>query len=56
MLQNVNHNHSNIHQHVTNETFQEQGETMNVDTPTPLNLSLDEAEKQRTTKHPRMSE
>ena len=24
-LQNVNHNHANIHQHVTNETFQEQG-------------------------------
>ena len=48
------HNHSNIHQHVTNETFQDQGEAMNVDTPTPLGLSLAEAEKQRTTKHPRM--
>ena len=28
---------------------------MNVDTPTPLGLSLAEAEKQRTTKRPRMS-
>ena len=28
---------------------------MNVDTPTPLGLSLDEAEMQRTTKRPRMS-
>ena len=47
--------HSNIHQHVTNETFQEQGEMMNVDTPTPLGLSLvDSAEKQRITKCPRM--
>ena len=47
MLQKVNHNHSNIHQHVTNETFQDQGEAMNVDTPTPLGLSLVEAKKQR---------
>ena len=54
-LQNVNHNHSNIHQHETNETFQEQGETMNVDTPTSLGLFLVEAKKQRTTKRPRMS-
>ena len=43
-----------IHQHVTNIHFQEQGETMNVDTPT-LDLSLDETEMQRTTKRPRMS-
>ena len=43
-LQSVNHNHLNIHQHVTNIKFQEQGETMNVDTPTPLGFSLDEAE------------
>ena len=28
---------------------------MNVDTPTPLGLSLDEVEMQRTTKRPRMS-
>ena len=28
---------------------------MNVDTPTPLGLSLNEAEMQRTTKRPRMS-
>ena len=42
------------HQHVTNTFFQEQGETMNVDTPTPLSLSLDEVEMQRTTKRPRM--
>ena len=49
------HNHSNIHQHVTNETFQDQGEAMNVDTPTPLGLSLAEAEKQRTNKRPWMS-
>ena len=27
-LQNVNNNLSNIHQHVTNETFQGQGETV----------------------------
>ena len=49
-LQSGNHNHLNIHQHVTNINFQEQGDMMNVDTPTPLNLSLDEAETQRTTK------
>ena len=54
-LQSVNHNHLNIHQHVTNIIFQEQGDMMNVDTPTPLGLSLDEAEMQRTTKRPRMS-
>ena len=54
-IQSVNHNHFNIHQHVTNIIFQEQGETMNVDTPTPLGLSLDEAEMQRITKRPRMS-
>ena len=36
--------------------FQEQGEMMKVDIPTPLGgLSLDEAEMQRTTKRPRMS-
>ena len=34
--------------------FQEQGETMNVDTVMPLGLSLEEAEMQRTTKRPRM--
>ena len=44
-----------IHQHVTNINFQEQGNMMNVDTPTPLGLSLDESEMQRTTKCPRMS-
>ena len=54
-LQSFNHNHFNIHQHVTNRIFQEQGEKMNVDTPTPLSLSLDETEMQRTTKRPRMS-
>ena len=27
---------------------------MNVDTPTPLGLSIAKAEKQRTTKHPQM--
>ena len=40
-LQSVNHNHLNIHQHVTNINFQEQGVMMNKDTPTPLGLSLD---------------
>ena len=54
-LEIINHNHANIHHHVANETFQEQRETMNVDTPIPLSLSLAEAEKQRTTKHPQMS-
>ena len=29
-------------QHVTNEVFQGQGETTNVDTPAPLGLFLDE--------------
>ena len=47
-LQSVDRNHLNIHQHVTNIIFQEQGEIVNVDTPTPLSLSLDEAEMQRT--------
>ena len=54
-VQSVNHNHLAIHQHVTNIIFQEQGEMMNVDTPTPLCLSLDKAGMQRTTKHPQMS-
>ena len=53
-LQNVNHSLSNIHQHVTNEIFQGQGETMNVDTPAPLGLSVAKAENQRTTKRPQM--
>ena len=43
-----------MHQHVTNEVFQGQGETTNVDTPAPLGLFLDEAENQRRTKRPRM--
>ena len=47
-LQNVDNNVSNIHQHVTNEYFQGQGETRNVDTPAPLGLLLDEAKNQRT--------
>ena len=39
----LNHNLYHIHQHVTNEFFQGQGETMNVDTLAPLDLSLVEA-------------
>ena len=53
-LQNVDNNVANVYQHITNEVFQEQGETMNVDTPAPLGLLLDEAENQRRTKRPRM--
>ena len=53
-LQSVNHNPFNIHQHVSSVIFQEQGETMNVVTLTPLGLSLDEAKMQRTTKRPWM--
>ena len=53
-LQSVNHNPFTIHQHVTSVNFQEQGETMNVDTLMPLGLSLEEVEMQRTTKRPRM--
>ena len=53
-LQNVDNNVANVYQHVTNEVFQEQGETMNVDTPAPLGLFLDEAENQRRTRRPWM--
>ena len=42
-LQSVNHNPFTIHQHVTSVIFQEQGETMNVDTIMLLDLSLEEA-------------
>ena len=40
-LQNVDNNVCNIHQHVTNEVFQGQEETTNVDTPAPLGLFLE---------------
>ena len=53
-LQSVSHNPFTIHQYVTSVIFQEQGETMNVDTLMPLGLSLEEAEMQRPTKCPRM--
>ena len=47
-------NVANDHEHVTNEVFQELGETMNVDTLAPLGLSIDEAENQRRTRRPRV--
>ena len=53
-LQNVNHNLSNIHQHVTIEIFQGQEGTTSMDPPASLGLSLADAENQRTTKHPRI--
>ena len=55
MLQNVDNNVSDIHQHVTNEVFQGQGKTVKVNTHAILGLFLDEAENQRRTKRPRMS-
>ena len=53
-LQSANDNPLSIHHHVTSVIFQEQGETMNVDTLMLLGLSLEGAEMQRTTKRPRM--
>ena len=44
-----------MHQHVTNEVFQGQGQATNVDILASLGLFLDEVENQRRTKRPRMS-
>ena len=47
-LQNVNHNHFNIHQHVTNVIFEEQGETTNVDTHHSASLLMNQKGKEQS--------